>query len=224
MIEIVSATRLSREEFWKKSALGISLRRLKNTNKLTPRIAFENKKGMPEIYNKRISSAENHQILVFIHDDVWIDDCFFGERIHEGLEVFDVIGVAGNRRRVPDQPSWAFLDDKFTWDDKSNLSGKVAHGSGPFSRITTYGHVPAKCKLLDDIFLATKKASLVDNHILFDQRFKFHFVDMDFCRTAISKGLQLGTWPICLTHQSRGAYSSSEWRTNYRIYQEKWGN
>ena len=40
-------------------------------------------------------------------DDVWIDDIFFSQRISEGLQTFDAIGVAGNRRRVRNQPAWA---------------------------------------------------------------------------------------------------------------------
>ena len=43
------------------------------------------------------------------------------------LESFDVIGVAGNRRRAPRQISWAFLESR-AWDERENLSGTLAHG------------------------------------------------------------------------------------------------
>lgn len=67
-----------------------------------------------------------------------------------------------------------------------------------------------------------KKSTLADNKVLFDPRFDFHFYDMDFCRSARTKGLRLGTWPICITHQSGGAFGSQRWIEKYRLYLEKW--
>jgi hypothetical protein len=36
--------------------------------------------------------------------------------------------------------------------------------------------------------------------------------------------LRLGTWPICLTHQSigEGSFGSSQWNEKYRAYLRKW--
>lgn len=140
----------------------------------------------------------------------------------DGLKTYDVIGVAGNRRRVQNQPAWPFLDSKRTWDSKTNLSGCVAHGSHPFGEISLYGAVPAECELLDGVFLAAKKSALTAHGVLFDPRFDFHFYDMDFCRSARQNGLRLGTWPICLTHQSSGAFGTQQWLEKYRQYLEKW--
>jgi GT2 family glycosyltransferase len=224
MIEIISATRLSESDFWKKSALGISLRRLEHDSRLVAHLAFANRHGLPEIYNARISARDDNDILVFIHDDVWIDDYFLADRVIEGLRTYDVIGVAGNRRKVRHQPVWAFLDTSFTWDDRANLTGSVAHGKSPFGPISFFGAVPADCELLDGVFLAAKKAVLTANGVLFDPRFDFHFYDMDFCRSARQRGLRLGTWPICLTHQSGGAFGTQQWNEGYRAYIEKWGD
>jgi hypothetical protein len=223
MIEVVSATRRSEKDFWEESALGLSLRRLSPDWRLTAHIAFENTLPLPEVYNARINAIDSKPILVFIHDDVWIDDSFFADRILEGLKSFDVIGVAGNRRRVPNQPSWAFQDGEMTWDT-THLSGHVAHGSHPFGAIAFFGPAPAECELLDGLFIATKKKTLTKAKVRFDSRFDFHFYDLDFCRSARAKGLRLGTWPICLTHQSEGreGYASQNWSDKYRVYLEKW--
>jgi len=162
---------------------------------------------------------------VFVHDDVWIDDYFLADRVIEGLKSYDVIGVAGNRRRVQNQPAWAFktlIDGKFTWDDRPNLSGSIAHGAHPFGAISFFGSVPAECELLDGVFLAAKKSTLTDKSTLFDPNFDFHFYDMDFCRSARKNGLRLGTWPICLTHQSGGAFNSPSWREKLLMYRNKW--
>lgn len=224
MIEVVSATRLSEEKFWNESALGISLRRLRYDGRLVAHVAFENRRGLPEIYNARISAESNAEILVFVHDDVWIDDYFLADRVIDGLRTYDVIGVAGNRRRVQHQPVWAFLNSKPTWDDDINLTGIIAHGESPRGKISFFGAVPADCELLDGVFLAAKKETLRANGVLFDPRFDFHFYDMDFCRSARQRGVRLGTWPICLTHQSSGAFGTEHWNEKYRAYIEKWGD
>lgn len=222
MIEIISATRLPETDFWNTSALGISLRRLAHDRRLIPRLAFTNQQGLPDIFNARISAIDSHDLLVFTHDDVWIDDYFLADRIIEGLQVFDIIGVAGNRRRVRHQPSWAFVDNRFTWDHKVNLSGSVAHGTRPFGPISFFGAIPAECELLDGVFLAARKSTLMAHGVCFDPRFNFHFYDLDFCRSARQRGLRLGTWPICLTHQSGGAFGTEQWIHKYRLYIEKW--
>jgi GT2 family glycosyltransferase len=222
MIDIISATRMSETDFWNESALGRSLQRLGRDSRLVPRISFVNQRGLPEIYNERITAADGNDVLVFIHDDVWIDDIFFGDRVIEGLRTYDVIGVAGNRRIVARQPSWLFMDKNLTWDDRANLSGAVAHGKTPCGPITLFGTVPADCELLDGVFLAAKKSALTASGALFDPRFSFHFYDLDFCRTARRCGLRLGTWPICLTHQSGGAFGSAPWVEKYYAYIAKW--
>jgi hypothetical protein len=223
MIDIVSATRLPESDFWKQSPLGISLRRLAWDRRLIPRITFGNRRGLPEIYNARISAGDRSGMLVFMHDDVWIDDHFLADRVTEGLRQFDVIGIAGNRRRQQQQPAWAFIDSRFTWDDHVYLSGSIAHGNQPFGKVSRFGSAPAECELLDGVFIAAKTASLVDNAVSFDPRFDFHFYDMDFCRTARQRELRLGTWPICLTHKSMGTFGSEPWARSYREYLGKWG-
>jgi GT2 family glycosyltransferase len=224
MIEVISATRLSSTEFWSTAALGISLRRLAHDTRLVAHIAFENQRGLPEVFNARINAGDGGEILVFIHDDVWVDDYFLADRVIDGLRTFDVLGVAGNRRRVPHQPAWAFIDEKLTWDTATAayLSGSVAHGSDPCGAISVFGTVPAACELLDGVFLAATKSRLRAATVQFDPRFDFHFYDMDFCRTARLAGLRLGTWPICLTHQSGGVFGSARWNEGRRRYQQKW--
>jgi hypothetical protein len=222
-IEIISATRRSRDDFWAKSALGASLRRLSHDRELVTRIAVSNTRGLPLVYNESLATADPAGILVFIHDDVWIDDYFLRQRLIEGLERFDVLGVAGNRRRLPGQPVWACADTGFTLDDPANLSGTVAHGPHPFGALRYFGEVPAECELLDGVFLAARTAALRDKGVAFDPRFDFHFYDLDFCRSARQRGLKLGTWPICLTHQSGGGFGGEPWKKGYQIYCEKWG-
>jgi GT2 family glycosyltransferase len=224
MIEIISATRLSASDFAAKSALGQSLRRLGFESRVSASLAFANTTGLPHIFNARISADDSRDVLVFIHDDVWIDDHFLVDRVLEGLQHFDVIGVAGNRHRVPDQPAWAFVDRLFTWDVRANLSGAIAHGPNPSGAVSWFGPSAQDCELLDGVFLAARKSTLLAHGVAFDPRFDFHFYDMDFCRSARERNLRLGTWPICLTHQSEGAFGSAAWQQKYLAYLAKWGS
>jgi GT2 family glycosyltransferase len=78
------------------------------------------------------------------------------------------------------------------------------------------------CQLLDGVFLAVRTATLKQHGVRFDPRFKFHCYDIDLCRTALTKGLRIGTWPIAITHDSGGAFGSEAFRQAARAYLEKW--
>lgn len=227
-LTLVAATRLAETAFWSQSALGLSLRRLQADDRLVPRIAFSNSRGLPLIYNAAIEDASASEWVLFVHDDVWFDDFFVVDHVHQGLQAFDVIGVAGNRRRQPRQPGWAFAsrapDGRFVWDDKAFLSGTVAHGRTPFGRLSRFGPSGVGCELLDGVFLAARRSRLLDTGVRFDPRFSFHFYDLDFCRSARRHGLSLGTWPVALTHQSGGAFGSAAWEAAWKLYLEKWGD
>jgi len=226
IIEIVSATLKTEDDFWNQSPLGLSLQRLQQDKRLRPRITYQNRLGLPEIYNRRVLADDAADFLVFVHDDVWIDDFFLADRVIEGLQCYDVIGVAGNKQRQPYQPSWAFVqsDGKLKIDNQENFSGSVAHGTEAFGPINIYGSAPADCELLDGLFLAASKRMLRQHGVLFDQRFNFHFYDLDFCRNATKFGLKIGTWPICLTHQSGGAFATQDWENGRILYFGKWGS
>jgi hypothetical protein len=226
LIEIVSATRLTEAEFWDQSALGLSLRRIGYDGRISPHIIYENRRGLPLLYNERISAPGSPDIAVFAHDDLWLDDYYVADRVLDGLAALDVMGVAGNRRRIGGQPAWHYIDASFAWDSGANLSGAVAHGRFPFGKIMVYGEAPppVQCELLDGVFLAARKSQLIAANVRFDSRFSFHFYDMDFCRTARGAGLRLGTWPLAVTHQSSGSFGTPPWQEGNRLYLEKWGS
>jgi predicted O-linked N-acetylglucosamine transferase (SPINDLY family) len=223
VVEVVSATRMTEETFWRDSALGQSLQQhMAKDTRISAQVAFENRRGLSEIFNARIAQAPDNALLVFVHDDVWLEDANFTENVLAGLSQFDVIGVAGNKRRLPKQPAWAFINTNFVWDDKKHLSGKVGHGQQAYGEVSDYGTVPAACELMDGVFLAAKKSALTEYAVTFDPQFDFHFYDMDFCRTARKAGLTLGTWLVKLTHQSVGAFGGDLWKKHYQTYLQKW--
>jgi GT2 family glycosyltransferase len=188
------------------------------------RLFPSNTRGLPLLYNTAIrESANDPAILVFIHDDLHLLDFYWPTRIFNGLDKFDIIGLAGNRRRANRQPAWRFLDESLARDDRENLSGVIAHGKNwPADYISAYGLPGHEVKLLDGVLLAVRSETLLAKNLLFDEAFEFHFYDLDFCRAAEQRGLRMGTWGISVMHESDGAFGTPEWREGYRRYLSKW--
>jgi hypothetical protein len=223
-IVVVCPTRLDERAFFVESALAKSMQGMRGDARVPLVPSFSNSAPLADVYNKAIESANANDILVLMHDDVWLDDPHWTEKLRLALRRFDVVGVAGNRRRIARQPAWLFREwdgDRFVWD-YPNLRGVVAHGTAGFGNPQVYGPTPSRCKLLDGVMLAIQARTAQDNNLRFDRQFAFHFYDMDFCRSAQRKGLVLGTWPIEITHESGGSFGSPAWRQAHADYLQKW--
>jgi hypothetical protein len=218
---IVAATRKNRDQFERSSYLGASLLRLAFDHRIKCSISYKNTDGLPSVFNRQITRKNRHKILVFTHDDVRMDDYWLSARLDEGLRSFDILGVAGNRRRIAGQPSWAFAPSG-NWDKAGTLSGAVCHFEGAGELVSFYGDPRKKCRLLDGVLIAVKASTLIDCHLGFDEQFTFHFYDLDFCRSAEQCGLTLGTWPIAVSHGSGGSFGSPDWKRARRLYCKKW--
>jgi hypothetical protein len=227
---IVSATTRTKVEFNRISELGRSLERVLLDPGISSNIAYENTgqrlEGRSNIYNRFLTPAFSDLILLFVHDDVYIDDFLIRQRLNEGLANFDVVGLAGNKAPDFRQPSWGLKwKEDGTWDgwqDAKNLSGVVAHKAEDKINIAFYGETPAACELLDGLFLAVNTERILEAGAKFDPQFKFHFYDLDFSRICRQKNLSLGTWPIAVTHASGGSYGSQEWQIAKSFYERKW--
>jgi len=224
-IRLVIATRATEADFFTATATGRSLA-FNRPSFVDLRLFAENQQGLPALYNQVIrESRDDPATLVFAHDDLHLLDYFWTSRIQEGLQQFQILGVAGNVRRQPGQPAWAFVDTRFTWDAQQYLSGVVGHGKAfPPANLSAFGAPRQKVKLLDGLLLACESETLLQNDLLFDERFGFHFYDMDFCRQAELLDLSCGTWDLSLIHESGGNFSSPAWRQAYAIYLDKWGD
>lgn len=230
---LVSATRSTQAEFVQTAWLARSLRRVASVGTVRLRLFSENTRPLPECYNRAIDESSDDTLLVFVHDDVFVDDWLLVQRLHEALTQFDVVGVAGNTRRLPMQLAWYFQPaapgTKDQWvigePDKAYLSGTVAHGEPAQSKVTLYGPTPQPVVMLDGVLLAARAGRLRQAGVRFDARFDFHFYALDFCRSASAAGLQLGTWPLAITHASRGeSIHGPSWQQGAQRYLQKWGN
>lgn len=228
-IRFVCATRSTTEEFFSKCPLGRSLplyRTFPRGQRIELRLFRENREGLPSVYNTAIEEARTDPaILVFIHDDVFLSDYYWASHLLEGLSAFEVVGLAGNRRRVARQASWMYLDGEFTRDAEEHLSGVLGHGEGfpNLKQLSIYGEPCQEVKLLDGVLLAVRSPKLIETGLRFDPQFRFHFYDMDFCRQAELAGLRMGTWAISAIHASAGKLGGAAWRAAYRDYLVKYG-
>ena len=225
-IHLIAATRLDETAFWAQSALGQCLKSPDGRPDVAVHIHSANRQGLPTLYNQHIRNCSSSDILLFVHDDVTFNDDNWPERIRAGLGQFDMVGVAGNVRLQENQPAWLFKptatdSPTFVWDH-AFLSGAISHLISNQVVKQMYGRTPMPCQALDGVFLAVDCAYLKRAKVRFDEQFPFHFYDLDFCRSARQAGLSMGTWPISLTHLSRGAFGSPEWRRCWNLYQQKW--
>ena len=131
-----------------------------------------NKNGLPSVYNQAMDGAKDRdELLVFLHDDLHLVDFFWADELRKAIERFDIVGLVGNRRRAARQPSWVFVDERMTWDQPENLSGRIAHGNGFPAPVQPYGPAPQQCLLLDGLLLAVQSNTLHEHGLRFDERF-----------------------------------------------------
>lgn len=229
-LALVSASEVSSELFADATYLGRSLQRIPDSLRPPLTIALANTgpraMGLGEIFNKAIDEADPRTNLVFLHDDVYLNDWFFAQRVLEALERFDVVGVVGSVNPDLSQPSWGLRFDENLnatgWQPGLQRSGAVNHFDYACPKISVYGPTPLACRLLDGLFLAIRTSVVKERGVRFDPRLRFHCYDLDFCRAAAAQSLRIGTWPIGLTHDSGGSYGSDAFKQAARLYLEKW--
>ena len=224
-IRVVSASRVDKPDFLAKTALGRSLS-LYRLPMVELNLFERNTRGLPAVYNQTIAeSVDDPALLIFAHNDIHLCDFYWADRIFSALQRFDIVGLAGNTRRVRNQPGWPFVDTDFTWDSRENLSGLVGHGKGyPPALLSVYGPPLREVKLLDGLLLACFSNTLRTSGLKFDEQFDFHFYDLDFCRQAEIKKLRMGTCALSVVHESSGSVGSELWRAAYERYLRKWGD
>jgi hypothetical protein len=231
-VTVIAATRQPNEDsFDRLTLLGISLRCMPPSLRPAKKLTFNNSgpggKGLPEVYNEALDDeALETDGLAFVHDDVYIHDWFVGARLTNALREFDLVGVAGSVNPQLKYPSWGLSFDEGLnptgWQNGLVSSGAVNHFDYACPSFVAFGDTPARCKLLDGLFLAVSVKKARQFGLRFDSQFSFHCYDLDFCRSAEGKDLKIGTWPIAVTHGSAGDFTSESFKKAARKYIKKW--
>lgn len=189
--------------------------------KYTLTVVYNNTKPLPQVYNKMVEhfattrtseyGYSDEDILVLVHDDVWIDERWtLFDKLVKALEQYDIVGLAGGSDAAIRQPClWHIMCPRETH------RGSVSHVNfaDNSTYVTNFGP-QGRVLILDGLFLAFKPKKIFDLGIKFDETVPCiaHFYDIDFSLTCNKHQLKLGTTNIKVVHSSPGLRSyTKEW-------------
>lgn len=194
-----------------------------SSNNFDAIIKCVNKKSICSHFNSVIEFGiqNEYDCVIFCHDDVSIEDKFLIDKLEDGFDTNDIIGLAGAKDCTIAEPIlWHLMSKKESW------SGAVAHPVDDKTfAVTSFGPTPSRCLVMDGLFLAVRVDALVDTDLRFDENIPCisHFYDIDFCLNANSKQLKLTTWPIWVTHSSPGLRNvTGEFNAGQQYIINKW--
>lgn len=201
------------------------------------KIAFRNGDGLSKVYNSVLNgdSVKMYDYVVFMHDDIWINDVLVFDKISDAANSFGLIGVCGGKgweaQSDESKPNiWTIASRNAGMSgfmihscDKSMLqNSKSTTYRGKVLFASNYGDCPAPVLTIDGSFMCMTRGA-IESGLRFDERFSFHFYDMDVSFSAFVGGIKAGTSAICLTHESLGAsVAQTEFMESQKKFLEKW--
>ena len=246
-IRIIVPTREHEDNFYSHTALGRSLslhpKLLDLDHKVEVMIFGKRAKRafgkevvpLPILFNVAIEQAKHDPAaLLFVHDDIEIIDFFWTYHLVEGLQKWDMVGLAGNMRRNRMQSAWHNDGEDLRRGDWGMQSGACMMSSTARSvaatnhigeggtRVMCFGPINRQVYFLDGMFLGIHSDTFHRYGIKFDEQFAFHFYDMDLCRQFEAHSLLMGTIGISVRHEDNDSYNNTEWEETYPKYRKKW--
>jgi len=202
----VIATQYNSIDFWDKSQIAIFLEKAGYTNNCS--ILFENKEGLSKVYNKFINESYKNKKIIFIHDDVLIEDLFWEEKLNIAFEKYNIVGLAGSRKvDLSKPPAWHLMSDK------QDHCGEVAHSHQKQVWTTCFGPTESRVLVMDGLFIAVDINSLLKTGLKFDEKFDFHHYDITFCLNANRNKIKMGVTPIRVIHFGLGdSMNTEDWQ------------
>lgn len=178
-----------------------------NTDDYSVIVNQNNKASLSVAYNKQLTSENliKHDIVLFVHDDVYIDDLKLKGKLYVAIDElgYDIVGLAGaSKIKIQEPCLWHKMSPQMSW------SGSVSHPVGSDKMMcTTFGPWPSRCLVLDGLFLAVNLRRALEVGWKFNENFMFHHYDISSCIDANKMKLKMGTYPIYVTHNSPGLMS-----------------
>jgi len=183
----------------------------KSLRRLCDKIEFfydcNNKEGLSKRYNDILKEhANSFDNIVFLHDDVYVDDLYVIEKLEKAHTVFDIVGLAGGVNPTVKTPAlWHLMCGGF---GSGNLRGAVAHPTGNKANdqifVTSFGPTPSRVAILDGLFLSVNTKCYLDKNWKFNENYTFHHYDIASSLDANKAQLKLGVVPIWCVHSSPG--------------------
>ena len=166
-------------------------------------IHYNNRSGLSSTYNKAIDNSTDFDFVVFVHDDVLINDHQFFSKVINSK--FDVIGNVGGLQYITPE-DWKTRPFLWTEACRGKASGFVLHKHPNHSDVfipSSFGLSPLPCVWLDGQMLILNKKAILSG-LRFCEDYTFDFYDGALCFMARKMGLKVGTAPILATHESCG--------------------
>jgi hypothetical protein len=178
-----------------------------------------NTEGLSKRYNEFIDKNEQlYDYIVFIHDDVYLDDLRVVEKLKRAHAAFDIVGLAGGINPAIREPAlWHLMCGGI---NSGNLRGAVAHPCSKDQIMTTnFGPTPSRVTILDGLFISIDVKKIKLAKWRFNENFNFHHYDIASSIDANRKQLKLGVAPIWVMHSSPGLLNPKD--NNFLSSQEK---
>lgn len=190
-------------------------------NKSVQIIPIENDEqySLSEAYNMILEKAE-HDIVVFLHDDLKFDTTGWAYKIKSHFEKnleYGIVGLAGTKY-MPKSGMW--------WEVQTTMFGIVNHEhegkkwESKYSKDIKNRLEPTV--IVDGLFFAVHKKRIKKD---FDTSVSgFHFYDINFCFRNYLEGVKIGICTdIRVTHLSIGQ-TNEQWEENRKQFAEKYSN
>jgi hypothetical protein len=168
-----------------------------------------NTEGLSKRYNEFIDQyIDDYEFIVFIHDDVFLDDGKIRQKIITAHKHFDIVGVAGGINPSIKEPAlWHIMCGGFG----PNLRGFAGHYVNDQTiSITNFGVSPSRVAIADGVFLSVSTKKIKQTGWRFNEKFTFHHYDIASCLDANKLKMKVGVWPILLYHKSPGLRSIND--------------
>ena len=180
-------------------------------------LAVNNKTPICKAYNQVIDfiDKDKYTNLVFVHDDVYIEDRHLETKLEYYLEGYDIIGLAGGANIELQPPAlWHMMSQE--------KYGTVGHWSDDKKLWfgTTFGPSNKQVDLVDGLFIGVNAKKLYQNNLRFDERLPgFHHYDLKFCLDAKKLNMSVFVVPILVSHMSPGLRSyTPEFKASENIF------
>jgi len=183
-------------------------------------VFYNNKLGLGSVYNSFFTEKYKDNIVVFLHDDIQVGYNMktITRELNNAHGVYDIVGLAGaDTLRLTTPALWHHMMSPGTG------SGSVGHYYKKQHFMTCFG--PCKqCMVIDGLFISVNVEKIIESKHKFDEQFKFHHYDIDFCIQANKHKLTIGTWPIWVTHLSPGLSSldNPTWKESNNLFCKKY--
>lgn len=226
---LVTATKLNKIEDIDNTMIMRSFNeRLAGIDSIQLSVVKNNARGLPQVYNEAMRKYHDVRWLLFVHDDVYIDDSHVIDKLNQAHERhgFNIIGLAGCLDpAIKSHNLWHVMATR----DK--LRGQAAHPSGVLFNgescitMTSFGPTPNRVALIDGLFMAVHMPTVSKTAWKFNENYTFHHYDLSSCIDANKHRLKIGVVPINVVHTSPGLMSVEDvaWSTSNRRFIEEYG-